>query len=83
MMKIIAVPDLLRDFDEVLSSVERGEPFEIRAADGHAIALLLPIQDEAQDPTDRSRRAATRRLSAGVEALSDQMRRDATKHLGT
>ncbi|KUI05715.1 hypothetical protein AU188_00970 [Mycobacterium sp. IS-3022] len=52
MMKIIAVPDLLRDFDEVLSSVERGESFEIRAADGHAIALLLSIQDEAQDPTD-------------------------------
>ncbi len=42
-----AMQDLLENFDEVLLSVERGgDSFEIRAEDGHAIALLLPIQDE-------------------------------------
>ncbi|WP_374159014.1 hypothetical protein ACEWX3_07090 [Mycobacterium sp. G7A2] len=45
-MKIIAMQDLLENFDEVLLIVERGDSFEIRAEDGHAIALLLPIQDE-------------------------------------
>lgn len=36
-MKIIAMQDLLENFDEVLLSVERGDSFEIRAEDGLSV----------------------------------------------
>ena len=81
-LKIITAQNLLREFDEVLSSVERGDSYEIRGEDGRSVALLLPIQEEPRHPTS-PRRAANRRLFTDIEALADQMKRDAIKHLGT
>lgn len=82
-LKIITAQNLLREFDEVLSSVERGDSYEIRGEDGRSVALLLPIQEEPRHPTSPPRRAANRRLFTDIEAFADQMKRDAIKHLGT
>lgn len=82
-LKIISAQNLLREFDDVLSSVERGESYEIREEDGRSVALLLPIQEEPRHPTSPPRRAANRRLFTDIEALADQMKQDAIKHLGT
>ncbi len=82
-LKIITAQNLLREFDEVLSSVERGDSYEIRGEDGRSVALLLPIQEEPRHPTSPPRRAANRRLFTDIESLADQMKRDAIKHLGT
>jgi antitoxin (DNA-binding transcriptional repressor) of toxin-antitoxin stability system len=82
-VKIIAVQELQRTFDEVLFRVEGGEQFEIQTADGHAVALLLPIEHEAHRPTERQVRAAASRRIAGIDKLADQMARDVMKYLGT
>ena len=82
-MKIIAVQELKRTFDDMLLRVEGGEQFEIQAADGHAVALLLPIEHGVHRPTERQARAAASRRITGLGELADQMARDATKYLGT
>ena len=82
-MKIITAQDLLREFDLVLSSVERGESYEIRGEDGRSVAVLLPIQEEPRRRTARPQGAANRRLFTDIEALADQMKQDAINHLGT
>lgn len=82
-LKVITAQNLLREFDEVLSSVERGDSYEIRGEDGRSVALLLPIQEKPRHPTSPPRRAANRRLFTDIEALADHMKQDVIKHLGT
>ena len=82
-LKIITAQNLLREFDDVLSSVEGGESYEIRGEDGRSVALLLPIEEEPRHPTLPPRRAANRRLFTDIESLADQMKQDILRDLGT